>query len=146
MGSGVHISNILPGCTLVQRHTLSIKILADSWALLAKPKSQEVGAGLRVPPRGQLVLMELQPSEPNCSLVPGQEPSLTLQLIAKLRQRVDTQEMCIEQGRFGRVRRHCEMGLGTASLSRLTMCTVFTESSRVPWPVLSAWDTRVELI
>lgn len=46
---------------LVQRHTLSIKILADSWALLAKPKSQEVGAGLRVPPRGPLVLMELQP-------------------------------------------------------------------------------------
>lgn len=37
---------------LVQRHTMSIKILADSWALLAKPKSQEVGAGLRVPPRG----------------------------------------------------------------------------------------------
>ena len=36
---------------LVQRHTLGIKILADNWALLAKPKSQEVGAGLRVPPR-----------------------------------------------------------------------------------------------
>ena len=45
--------------------------------------------------------MELQPSEPNCSLVPGQESSLIPQLIAKFRQRVDTQEMCIEQGGFG---------------------------------------------
>lgn len=90
--------------------------------------------------------MELQPSEPNCSLVPGQESSLTPQLIAKFRQRVDTQEMCIEQGGFGRVRRHCEMGLGTASFSRPTTCTVFTESSWVPGPVLGARDTRVELI
>lgn len=36
---------------LVQRHTLSIKIMADSWALLAKPKSQEVRDGLKAPPR-----------------------------------------------------------------------------------------------
>ena len=68
--------------------------------------------------------MELQPSEPNCLLVPGQEPSLTPQLIAKFRQRVDTQEMCIEQGGFGRVRRPGEMGLGTASFSRLSFAVV----------------------
>lgn len=54
MGSGVHISNILPGCTLVQRHTLSIKILADSWALLGKAQITGGGGWSVVPPRGPI--------------------------------------------------------------------------------------------
>lgn len=71
-----------------------------------------------------MVLMELQPSEPNCSLVLGDILSLTLQLIAKLRQRVDTQEMCIEQGRLEELEDTAECP-STASLSRLTQRALY---------------------